>query len=990
MLTTSPLSSQSYSEFIRIFNRIIIENNFNELIKLLQFPRFMETVVWIETDSRLKHLLIHHATVKRWNQIINLILQHYPEMLETKDKCERTPLYLAVELGDEDLVKYYISKGSDINVVVPIQKGQSDFNTPLYCAIKKGHYKVAAKLLKAGAHIKFAKKESINPNYLIDLFHIVVGKGWVDIARIFLALEASLVNSVDQFGKRPLMKAAAKGQIKMVDYLLEQGAREMINAPIMRVCDDYGKMAHHYAIEIGHVEVSKLLIKNKANLKATFGHDQSSAVHLAAIQGNQQILQAILEVNAQLIEYGDAYHRTPLLLATIYGHVKIIQYLISLGANLEAKINNPNDKKHNGLKALEYAKKNEMDDIALLLIEAEKVSIEKNIQTKKANNQDSKSLLFFQEGTYSFYIKPLLKKPDNIDIDLLNENGHLLNNEELQNVRQIIHHKNINQVEIEASKLKNNRKYNKNTYKIIKFSPDCFTPIYHGVRHGINSEGLALGKGGYATVKLGQLPNGEFIACKKSRLIEGANPKKMDERIKLENEILHKMNNGVGLYERPGLFKDYFIGMKLAPGKDLYENFDLELPDWRWLKFTEDLFTAIKNLHDKDYIHCDIKLENVMFNEFGEVNLIDFGLSLKVTQTINGEPIAVCKELRGSKDYLAPELHNTSLGIYSFKTDIYAAGRMLFLIFFNAHYKDLDAIISGKTKINYETAKFKNKSLCDDIFQYLQKLVDCDPKKRPSAVETIKFFRELRELNMSILQKIKTVGILNEEFMKLNDYEKQQYIKPMQLMDEIAIFDDETKSPRDLLLLQEFFQMNKIFARYRYIAKYHMSTLEKIIKFNKEVVSQASYFYISSNQTVLQDLAKEEISIMPLKVAPSCNECGSPIISQYNLFEHDYKFEIARISDKYANKTDGESRYAKARVTILQELLIELRFLYDHKNLNYYQFLILIKKAHHLLCNIEKSADTQFDTTMLLKVHMDSMLVAPELSDSSLANISIK
>ena len=55
-------------------------------------------------------------------------------------------------------------------------------------------------------------------------------------------------------------------------------------------------------------------------------------------------------------------------------------------------------------------------------------------------------------------------------------------------------------------------------------------------------------------------------------------------------------------------------------------------------------------LHDKKIVHRDLKLENVMIDEFGYLKLIDFGLAKIIDNT--GVAMSFC----GTPEYLAPEM----------------------------------------------------------------------------------------------------------------------------------------------------------------------------------------------------------------------------------------------------------------------------------------------------------------------------------------------
>lgn len=47
-------------------------------------------------------------------------------------------------------------------------------------------------------------------------------------------------------------------------------------------------------------------------------------------------------------------------------------------------------------------------------------------------------------------------------------------------------------------------------------------------------------------------------------------------------------------------------------------------------KVCRKLFSAIAHCHSNGIAHRDIKPENIMIDQYGEIKIIDFGLSLKI------------------------------------------------------------------------------------------------------------------------------------------------------------------------------------------------------------------------------------------------------------------------------------------------------------------------------------------------------------------------
>ena len=115
----------------------------------------------------------------------------------------------------------------------------------------------------------------------------------------------------------------------------------------------------------------------------------------------------------------------------------------------------------------------------------------------------------------------------------------------------------------------------------------------------------------------------------------------------------------------------------------------------RFLHILVDVSNAVAFAHSKKVIHRDLKPNNIMIGEYGEVILMDFGLAkilnnedpddveelidvITSTRTEFNEMITLEGEIAGTPKYMAPEQANGDIKWQDEQTDIYALGAILF------------------------------------------------------------------------------------------------------------------------------------------------------------------------------------------------------------------------------------------------------------------------------------------------------------------------
>ena len=65
--------------------------------------------------------------------------------------------------------------------------------------------------------------------------------------------------------------------------------------------------------------------------------------------------------------------------------------------------------------------------------------------------------------------------------------------------------------------------------------------------------------------------------------------------------------------------------------------------------YAVQIIDAIMDMHKREYVHRDLKLENILVNEKGYLVIIDFGVSKRIGAELTTETVV------GTKGYMAPE-----------------------------------------------------------------------------------------------------------------------------------------------------------------------------------------------------------------------------------------------------------------------------------------------------------------------------------------------
>lgn len=243
----------------------------------------------------------------------------------------------------------------------------------------------------------------------------------------------------------------------------------------------------------------------------------------------------------------------------------------------------------------------------------------------------------------------------------------------------------------------------------------------------------SLAKGSFSHVYKGTYEKTQnFVAIKsipRQQLLQGTCRESFETELRILEASDHPFV--VTYYNLVETDDAYHFILEYCPGNLcnlLSEDRDLELS--RTKKYFTELVSAVYYLHRTlNVVHRDLKLDNLLLDEYDHLKVIDFGLS---KAQITG---ALFSTRCGTLPYLAPEI--VSQSIYTEKVDIWSMGVCLYLMAFGKFpfCPDNEAIL--REEVLTKEPSFPpniDPNLKDIISQMLQK----DPQKRPSIDLLIK------------------------------------------------------------------------------------------------------------------------------------------------------------------------------------------------------------------------------------------------------------
>uniref|UniRef100_A0A183EZ86 ANK_REP_REGION domain-containing protein n=1 Tax=Gongylonema pulchrum TaxID=637853 RepID=A0A183EZ86_9BILA len=164
--------------------------------------------------------------------------------------------------------------------------------------------------------------------------------GHLGVARILLQHHAR-VDVFDENGRTALHLAAANGHLELTDLLLKNKAFRLLALganPNAR--DDKGQTPLHLAAENDYPDVVKLFLKMRQNNRAVLTAidlNGFTCAHIAAMKGSLAVVKELMMIDKAMVIQAKTktMEATTLHMAAAGGHEKIVKILLENGADAE-------------------------------------------------------------------------------------------------------------------------------------------------------------------------------------------------------------------------------------------------------------------------------------------------------------------------------------------------------------------------------------------------------------------------------------------------------------------------------------------------------------------------------------------------------------------------------------------------------------------------------------------------------------------------------
>ncbi|XP_042320382.1 LOW QUALITY PROTEIN: transient receptor potential cation channel subfamily A member 1 [Sceloporus undulatus] len=270
---------------------------------------------------------LHHAAGRGQLELMQMIIDSSNEALNVTDSSGNTPLHWATKKNQTESVKLLLGRGANPNIL------NSNMMAPLHLAVQSLYNELVKIFLEHSSTDVNLEGEGGNTPILVACY-----KDNSEALRLLIE-NGGKICKANSIGCMPVHAAAFSGAKTCMEILIKRG-EELGYSPENHInFTNNGKCTPlHLAVQSGDLEMIKMCLEYGAQIDMK-QNDKCTALHFAATQGATAILKLMMSSysgDEPIIDALDGNKETLLHRAALFDHYELAEYLISMGAKIDS------------------------------------------------------------------------------------------------------------------------------------------------------------------------------------------------------------------------------------------------------------------------------------------------------------------------------------------------------------------------------------------------------------------------------------------------------------------------------------------------------------------------------------------------------------------------------------------------------------------------------------------------------------------------------
>ena len=255
-------------------------------------------------------------------EIVKLLLDKGADVNLKPRLKMKTPLFLACENENLEMVNLLLEKDADVKLLNDDLRSDEKDISPLFKACETGNIYIAKRLLDEDADLKI--KVSYYPRR--TAFFIACTHNKTEIVKLLIETHPKKLNTDDFCVQKALHEACRENCVNFIKFLLSK--TETFNIIDLNKIDDYYKFSKfeipdnthdtplYAACKKGHNKIVELLLAKGADVnKVNTNTKEDTPLYAACEEGHNEIVELLLDKEANVNHVNNDNKYTPLSIA---------------------------------------------------------------------------------------------------------------------------------------------------------------------------------------------------------------------------------------------------------------------------------------------------------------------------------------------------------------------------------------------------------------------------------------------------------------------------------------------------------------------------------------------------------------------------------------------------------------------------------------------------------------------------------------------------